>query len=175
MDDSATSGSAVPAFDSNGHAKSRAIVWLMAGIVLVAITPGLWMGNLEHLGLIIHATLVFMPAWAGAMYWIVRAERAHRAGLPDQAVLYGLVCAASMLPLVVIYAYFLPLPPSIIARTRAPDGTELCLTQKYDDFYQVSFYYRRTGQPWGWFYYDHEDTRWWRGSIALCADGRLRA
>jgi hypothetical protein len=61
----------------------------------------------------------------------------------------------------------------IIARATAPDGTEMCLVQVYEgEPYNVSFYYRPPGGRWGWFYYDHEDTRWWRGRIRLSADGK---
>jgi hypothetical protein len=68
---------------------------------------------------------------------------------------------------------FAPGGSRIIARTTAPDGTDMCLIQSWDgEPYRVSFCYRRPGQQWGWFYYEHEDTRWWLGSISLSADGK---
>ena len=68
---------------------------------------------------------------------------------------------------------FAPGGNRVIARTLAPDGTEMCLIQRWEgEPYRVSFYYRRPGQQWGWFYYEHEDTRWWLGSIRLSADGK---
>jgi len=71
---------------------------------------------------------------------------------------------------------FAPGGDRIIGRTKAPDGTEMCMVQKFSGHwaepYRVSFYYRRPGQDWGWFYYEHEDTRWWFGTIRLSADGK---
>jgi hypothetical protein len=71
---------------------------------------------------------------------------------------------------------FSPGGDRIIARTTAPDGIEMCILQSFTgewaEPYRVSFYYRRPGQPWGWFYYEHEDMRWWFGSINLTTDGR---
>ncbi len=45
----------------------------------------------------------------------------------------------------------LPGGTGIIARTTAPDGTEMCVVQKYDQFfepYEIGFYYRKPGKPW---------------------------
>jgi len=59
----------------------------------------------------------------------------------------------------------------VISQVVASDGTEMCLVQGYSgewrEPYRISFYCRRPGQTWGWFYYDHKDTRWWHGSIKL--------
>ncbi|MCC7300648.1 MAG: hypothetical protein IT583_06180 [Verrucomicrobia bacterium] len=74
-----------------------------------------------------------------------------------------------------IFIYgFLPGKDVIIARAIAPDGTDLCVTHKSNhtgEPYTVNFYFKRPGNPWGWFYYEHEDTRWFRGSIKLNAQG----
>lgn len=49
----------------------------------------------------------------------------------------------------------------IVARTVAPNGVELCVTQYGGvEGYYTSVYYRRPGSPWGWFYYDHQDLYW---------------
>ena len=72
-----------------------------------------------------------------------------------------------------IYA-FLPGKNVIIARTVAPDGTDMCVVHKSNysmEPYTIGFYFKHPGQPWGWFYYEHEDTRWFRGSIELNAEG----
>lgn len=65
----------------------------------------------------------------------------------------------------------------VVARATASDGTELCMTQKYNDSiaepYTVSFYYRRPGRPWGWYYFEHEDLRWVAGRIRLAEQGTL--
>jgi hypothetical protein len=69
---------------------------------------------------------------------------------------------------------FAPGGDRIIARARAADGTDVCIVQRFTtgDFYRVGFYYRRRGSDWGWFYYEHEDTRWWFGSLRLTGDGK---
>lgn len=63
----------------------------------------------------------------------------------------------------------------VISQAVASDGTEMCLVQGYSGNrwrpYRTSLYCRRPGQNWGWFYYDHEDTRWWHGSIKLQEGG----
>jgi hypothetical protein len=71
---------------------------------------------------------------------------------------------------------FAPGGGRIIARASAPDGTDVCIIQQFTgdwaEPYRVSFYYRRKEGQWGWFYYEHEDTRWWFGSLRLSADGK---
>ena len=64
----------------------------------------------------------------------------------------------------------------ILARTTAPGGVEMCVTHRSNysaEPYTVSFYYKRPHQPWGWFYYEHEDTRWLRGSIEVNDEGTM--
>ncbi|MEJ0088629.1 MAG: hypothetical protein WDM80_02600 [Limisphaerales bacterium] len=72
---------------------------------------------------------------------------------------------------------FLPGGDGIIARINAPDGTEMCVIQTYNGItgepYTVGFYYHKPGKPWGWFYYEHEDTRWFSGKITLNENGKL--
>jgi transglutaminase-like putative cysteine protease len=63
----------------------------------------------------------------------------------------------------------------VLSRAVAPDGSEMCLVQGYSGKpwqpYRISFYCRRPGQNWVWYYYDHKDTRWWYGSIKLDKNG----
>lgn len=75
----------------------------------------------------------------------------------------------------------------VLARLTLTDGSEFMLTQEWTGFgepYQVDFWSRRPGQPWGWCYVDHEATRWFgvelvhdpaAGTIAVLRNGRLRA
>ena len=56
----------------------------------------------------------------------------------------------------------------VVARATAPDGTEMCVIETPGgETHQTGFYYRRPGQRWGWFYYEHEDSRWWIGRIRV--------
>lgn len=53
--------------------------------------------------------------------------------------------------------------PRIVASTSAPDGTILCVYQEFNwsfEPYTTSVYAKKTGEPWAWFYYDHEDLAW---------------
>src|SRR6266436_5198961 len=82
----------------------------------------------------------------------------------------------SAVALVWLVASFAPGGDRIISRVTAAGGTEICVVQRYTSLwsepYEVRFYYRRPGQAWGWFYFDHQDTRWWMGKISLSRDGR---
>lgn len=61
----------------------------------------------------------------------------------------------------------------IVARLTAPDGTEMCVIETPGgETHQTGFYYRRPGQRWGWFYYEHEDSHWWFGHIGMGSDSR---
>jgi hypothetical protein len=61
----------------------------------------------------------------------------------------------------------------IVALAVAPDGTEMCVIETPGgETHQTGFYYRRPGQPWGWFYYEHEDSHWWAGRIRVSDDGK---
>jgi hypothetical protein len=89
----------------------------------------------------------------------------------------ALVCvAASAAGASWVIMSFAPGGDRIIARARAADGTDMCMIQKFTgdwgEPYRVSFYYRRRGSDWGWFYYEHEDTRWWFGNLRLTGDGK---
>jgi hypothetical protein len=63
-------------------------------------------------------------------------------------------------------------PHGIVSRITAPDGTQMCVIETPGgETRQTGFYYRRPGQRWGWFYYEHEDSHWWFGRIRLNGDG----
>ena len=61
--------------------------------------------------------------------------------------------------------------PRIIGRAVAPEGVELCVLQRFnwfdDPFFTTSFVFQKPGQPWKWFYYNHEDDYWGRARMAL--------
>lgn len=40
-----------------------------------------------------------------------------------------------------------------------------------DGPYTVSVWIHPKGKPWGWYYYDHEDSWWWSGHIQIDPDG----
>jgi hypothetical protein len=51
----------------------------------------------------------------------------------------------------------------IVAEAMAPNGVEFIVVQKCNwgwEMFTTSCYYRKPGGPWGWFYYDHEDSYW---------------
>ena len=52
--------------------------------------------------------------------------------------------------------------PRVVARAVAPDGTEMCIVQRCNwngEPFTTSFYCRKPGGQWGWFYYDHQNRR----------------
>jgi len=60
--------------------------------------------------------------------------------------------------------------PRIVAEAVAPDGTEMCIVQRCNwsgEPFTTSFYYRKPGGPWGWFYFDHQDWYWGTGGVDL--------
>lgn len=53
--------------------------------------------------------------------------------------------------------------PRIVLHWVAPDGTVLVVYQEFSDLsepFETSIFTRKPGQPWGWFYYDHQDLVW---------------
>jgi hypothetical protein len=53
--------------------------------------------------------------------------------------------------------------PRIVGRTVAPDGTEMCIVQKFNwspELFTTKFFFRKPGSNWGTFYYDHQDDYW---------------
>ena len=66
--------------------------------------------------------------------------------------------------------------PRVVARAVAPDGTEMCIVQKCNwggEPFTTSFYYRKPGGPWGWFYYDHQDWYWGAATLSLDTNAGL--
>lgn len=60
--------------------------------------------------------------------------------------------------------------PRIVSRATAPDGTEMCIVQRFNwgaEPFTTSFVYRRPGGAWGRFYFDHQDDYWSSGEVAL--------
>lgn len=100
---------------------------------------------------------------AMTLYWMALRRR-----LPP---LVGLV--VGILGLLLVLHALLPGGEGVVDRRLTANGTEMVATQSYDgEPYRVHFYFRRPGGKWGWFYYEHEDTRWIRGlsHIRLSAD-----
>jgi hypothetical protein len=60
--------------------------------------------------------------------------------------------------------------PRIVGRAATPEGSELCLVQKFTwdgDLFNTGFVYRKPGGQWNWFYYDHEDFYWGHARFVL--------
>lgn len=60
--------------------------------------------------------------------------------------------------------------PRIVLHAMTPDGTEICIFQRFTgttDLFETSFYSKKPGKNWGWFYYNHEDLPWLSGRIEL--------
>lgn len=63
--------------------------------------------------------------------------------------------------------------PRTVAEAVAPDGTEMRLVQRCNwsgEPFTTGFYFRRPGENWGWFYYDHQDNYWSRRSSRVTLD-----
>ena len=60
--------------------------------------------------------------------------------------------------------------PRIVGRAVAPDGTEMCIVQRFNwdaEPFTTSFVYRRPGSNWCWFYFDHQDWYWSASRVSL--------
>lgn len=57
--------------------------------------------------------------------------------------------------------------PRVVARAVAPNGIEFCMVQRLGEPFKTSAFYRKPGGPWGWFYYDHEDSFWIGGRTEI--------
>jgi hypothetical protein len=60
--------------------------------------------------------------------------------------------------------------PRVVARAVAPDGTEMCIVQKFNwsaELFTTSFVYRKPGGTWGWLYFDHQDDYWRTSRVSL--------
>jgi len=95
---------------------------------------------------------------------VVLLIRRQRAGI--------VVLGAAAVAILGIIVFFTAGGRDIVARLTAPDGTEMCVIETPGgESHQTGFYYRRPGQRWGWFYYEHEDSHWWVGRIHLSPEG----
>ena len=60
--------------------------------------------------------------------------------------------------------------PRVVIHAVSPGGVEMCIIQRFSwgpDLFTTSFWYHKPGQPWGWFYYDHEDWLWTRAKASV--------
>jgi hypothetical protein len=54
----------------------------------------------------------------------------------------------------------------VVSRAVAPDGTEMCVVQRFvglGDIFHTTFVFRRLGGIWQAYYHNHEDWSFWRG------------
>ena len=108
--------------------------------------------------------LSFLVFGVSTLVYLVRLQRPPVTGL-----LCGLLATGLCL------FGILPGGDGVVDHVTAPDGTEMMITQTHNgEPYSVGFYARKAGGGWGWFYYEHEDTRWLRGlrHIRLSDDNR---
>lgn len=107
------------------------------------------------------ALVGILTALISSLVLLIRRQRAGIVGL-------GAVAGA----ILGIIVFFTAGDWGIVASLTAPDGTEMCVIETPGgEPYQTDFYYRRPGQRWGSFYYEHEDSHWWIGRIRLSPDG----
>lgn len=60
--------------------------------------------------------------------------------------------------------------PRIVARVATPEGLEACVLQKFNcsgEPFTTSFVFHKPGQPWKWFYYDHQDWYWGMARVVV--------
>ena len=60
--------------------------------------------------------------------------------------------------------------PRIIGRAVAPDGTDMCIVQRFNwsgELFTTSFYYKRPNDQWRWHYFDHQDDFWHSSRVTL--------
>jgi len=62
--------------------------------------------------------------------------------------------------------------PRVIAEAVAPNGVRVCVVQTLGEPFNTATYVRQTDGQWRWFYLDHEDGPWLRGSIEIDAERR---
>ncbi len=143
---------------------ARKIVF--AGIILVLV--GLvgfeaFFGTRQEMLSVRSIELMFVGVLVVGISSCVLLIRRQRVGL------VGLGVAA--VAILWILVFFSAGSRGIVASITAPDGTEMCVIETPGgETHQTGFYYRRPGQRWGWFYYEHEDSHWWVGRIRLSPD-----
>ncbi|WP_035605600.1 hypothetical protein [Haloferula sp. BvORR071] len=85
--------------------------------------------------------------------------------------------AVIILPLVLFFGWVVlgqPGPSGVLAYSKATDGTECVVTQKWNGWmngepYTVSFYTRGPDGRWHWQYIDHEVGRWFHCRLEIDA------
>lgn len=61
--------------------------------------------------------------------------------------------------------------PRILVDVVAPDGTRMCVVQHFNGMigepFTTSFVFKKPDEPWGWLYYDHQDSYWRHARLEL--------
>lgn len=74
------------------------------------------------------------------------------------------------------FYYYGPGGSGTIGNYTASDGTRIKVIQTYNQSpgepYTIDFYVKHPGEPWGWCYIDHQDTRWTHARLEPGPDGR---
>lgn len=87
----------------------------------------------------------------------------------------GIGITAAIVALAWLVLSLAPGGDRIISRIQATDGTEMCMLQQANGYwaepYSLTFCYRKPGKMWKRMYFDHQDLRWWFGSISLDRTG----
>ncbi len=89
--------------------------------------------------------------------------------MPVRARTFFIVVAAAIL-LVGGFSSYRVITPRIVSRAVAPDGTEMCIVQRFNwspELFTTRFVYRKPGNPWGEFYFDHQDDFWASSRVTL--------
>lgn len=87
---------------------------------------------------------------------------------PRSRLIFAVLAAAFVVTLTLFIRHISV--PRVIGRALAPDGTEMCLVQRCNwsgEPFTTSFYSRKPGAPWNWFYYDHQDVYWDSSPVVL--------
>lgn len=85
-----------------------------------------------------------------------------------KAAITGIVLLALLLVAVIFVARIAR--PRIVLHAVTHGGTEICIFQRFTgttEPFETSFYSKKPGTNWGWFYYDHQDLPWLSGRIQL--------
>lgn len=144
---------------------TRKILYVGVAMLLVGLVGFEFFAGTRHEMLSVNSLLLalvgILPALISSFVLLLRRQRAGIIGLGAVAV--------TILAFIVLFTAG---GRDIVASLTAPDGTEMCVIETPDgEDHQTGFYYRRPGQRWGWFYYEHEDSHWWVGRIRLTPDG----
>lgn len=135
------------------------IVMILVGLVGLEVLAGTRLEILTNYSFL----LILVGILVAVISFVVLLIRRERAGI----VVFG----AAAVAILGIIVFFTAGGRDIVARLTAPDGTEMCVIETPGgETHQTGFYYRRPGQRWGWFYYEHEDSHWWVGRIRLNPD-----